>query len=67
MRDPDPVDRVAGQRPRWELQVVLVGGVRARLVDHALTLEHRGGRYENSFWSFIAAPMSPLILSLPVM
>ena len=26
----------------------------------------KGGRAQNSFWSFMAAPMSPLIFNLPV-
>src|SRR5215218_10018451 len=53
---PDLVDGVRGQAPRRNRLMRFVG---VRGGGH--------GRRQNSFWSFIAAPMSPLILTLPVM
>ena len=38
----------------------------SRITGGSLTSAYEGGA-QNSFWSFMAAPMSPLILSFPVM
>ncbi len=52
--------RVRGAAVRQEPGVV-------RLVAERLPPLERVDRAQKSFWSFIAAPMSPLILSLPLM
>jgi hypothetical protein len=52
--------RVRGAAERQEPGVV-------RLVAERLPPLERVDRAQKSFWSFMAAPMSPLILSLPLM
>ncbi len=74
-------DEVVGRRPddrdveaRQLVGVLCVRGCSereqprvVRLVAERLPPLERVDRAQKSFWSFIAAPMSPLILSLPLM
>jgi len=59
-RELGPVLRVGRAAEREQARVV-------RLVAERLPPLERVDRAQKSFWSFIAAPMSPLILSLPLM